>query len=98
MSKYHLKMHIPFPICLFILHRFISGLFYENENENKIQDSCFGFICWAIASVQGNSNLNVLGPLPNEGSNVSFSNELLVLVSLHPNDLTLKSILFFHRC
>ncbi len=46
----------------------------------------------------GNSNLNVLGSLPNEGSNVSFSNELRVLVSLHPNDLTLKPILLFHRC
>jgi hypothetical protein len=72
--------------------------FTTREMKAKFQDSCFGFICWAMASVQGNSNLNALGPLPNEGSNVSFSNEKLVLVSLHPNDLTLKPILLIHRC
>lgn len=91
-------MHIPFPIRLFILHRFINGYFTTMEMKAKFQDSYFGFICWAMATVQGNSNLNTLGPLPNEGRNVSFSNELHVLVSLHPNDLTLKPILLFHRC
>jgi hypothetical protein len=35
--------------------------------------------------------------LPNEGSNVSFSNEKLVLVSLDPNDLTLKPIPLIYR-
>jgi hypothetical protein len=97
MSKYHLKMHIPFPICLIILHRFINGYFTTMEMK-AISRFMFWFYMLAMATVQGNSNLNALGPLPNEGSNVSFSNELRVLVSLHPNDLTLKPILLFHRC
>ncbi len=63
----------------------------------KFQDSCFDFICWAMASAR-QFKLECSRPIANEGSNVSFSNEKRVLVSSHPNDLTLKPILLIHRC
>lgn len=63
MSQYHLQMHIPFPICLFILHRFINGLFYNKGNESKISRFMFWFYMLGNGKCARQFKLERSGPI-----------------------------------
>ncbi len=46
--------------------------FITMEMKEKFHGSCFGFICNAMASGQGNSNLQPLGLLAHEKDNLNY--------------------------
>jgi len=54
------------------------------EMKEKFHGSCFGFICKAMASGQGNPNLQPLGLLAHEKDNLNYNEVFIISFYLHP--------------